>query len=39
MKAADVPMTQEACMLKSQPKQILIPFFDINDIVHFEFTP
>jgi hypothetical protein len=33
------PQTKEVFMLKSQMKTMLITFFDIKDIVHFEFIP
>jgi hypothetical protein len=39
VKTADFASTKKAHMSKSQVKKMLITFFDIKDIVHFEFIP
>jgi hypothetical protein len=36
---ADIPTTQEISRVKTTNEAILINFFDIKSIVHFEFIP
>jgi hypothetical protein len=39
METADIPTTQEDRLSKSHMKSMLVTFFDIKSIAHFEFIP
>jgi hypothetical protein len=39
METADIPMTQDSSHVEMTNEGKLITFFNVKDIVHYEFTP